>query len=165
MFLDICTNYWYHDTMISDNELTHRFWKRVDIKTPNDCWLWKGPTDRGYGVTCDGSNRISTHRMAWKLINGDIPKFVKTRKALVRHKCGNRLCVNPNHLDIGNYSDNGKDAAREGKHVSFEPLEVRTIRLFKLQGLTHLAISKMFNTTQGTISHVVNRKGIYSEIE
>ena len=31
------------------------------------------------------------------------------------HKCDNKLCCNPNHMDLGSYADNNKDAALKGR--------------------------------------------------
>ena len=36
---------------------------------------------------------------------------------VVRHSCDNPGCINPLHLQLGNQSDNIKDAVRRGRHT------------------------------------------------
>ena len=96
--------------------IAEQFWSRVE-KT-DSCWLWTGSTNKyGYGLTHRGGpNQATTrraHRMAWELCNGPIPKGL-----WVLHKCDNPPCVNPDHLFVGNRSDNMKDAAAKGRNCT-----------------------------------------------
>lgn len=78
-----------HRTAIHDE----RYWSRVD-RSSGGCWLWLGKIDRdGFGRFYIGSNSTMATRVSWVLANGSIPDRVK-----VRQRCGNRLCVNPDHL-------------------------------------------------------------------
>lgn len=96
-----------------------KFWERVNKKGPivyesiGRCWMWLGPTMcAGYGKA--GTLGL-THRFAWILHNGKIPKG-----ASVLHKCDNKLCVNPNHLFLGTQQDNLKDMRDKGHQVRGE---------------------------------------------
>jgi hypothetical protein len=69
------------------------FWEQVDVS--GDCWEWTGKLDAaGYG-TCRGRNfTIGTHRAAWEMLCGQIPDGLE-----IDHRCFNRACVNPDHLE------------------------------------------------------------------
>lgn len=83
-------------------DFLHRFWKRVAVKTDDECWLWLGAIDAdGYGAL---SSRIANgkitetkaHSLAWILTTGNpIP-----RSDLMAHLCERRDCVNPRHLNM-----------------------------------------------------------------
>lgn len=91
--------------------LETRFWRFVE-KT-DSCWNWAGgKAGNGYGCVGagDGSAYVLTHRAAWMLTNGPIPDGM-----WVLHTCDNRLCVNPDHLYLGDRSQNMKDAHERGR--------------------------------------------------
>ena len=63
---------------------------RTFIEPNSGCWLWTGPTIRGYGyISIDGKSRI-THRVAYET-------FYQLPKEL-HHTCKTRQCCNPAHL-------------------------------------------------------------------
>lgn len=77
-----------------------RFWLRVD-KT-DKCWLWTGPPrPDGYGQTWDGERVWLSHRYAWFLVNGPVPKGLE-----LDHLCRVRACVNPAHLEPVTHREN-----------------------------------------------------------
>lgn len=89
--------------------LEERFWSKVN-KT-DKCWVWTGSKrPNGYGAIKINGKVESTHRVAWELTNGPIASG-----SCVLHKCDNRPCVNPEHLFLGSYSDNTKDAFKKGR--------------------------------------------------
>jgi len=73
----------------------------VNRNTENGCWNWAGQiSNSGYGRTmtrgADGVNRMqSAHQASYEAFVGPVPDGL-----LVRQHCGNRLCVNPDHLEI-----------------------------------------------------------------
>lgn len=78
---------------MSDREA--KFWARVDRGSEIDCWPWlAGTRSTGYGSFYDGSRNVSAHRWAYELLVGPIPEGM-----VLDHRCRNRLCVNPAHLD------------------------------------------------------------------
>lgn len=64
-------------------------------KAESGCWLFTGPTSHGVGIfTLPGCVQVAAHRAAYKLfvdVNGVTPKRIK-------QTCGDKLCVNPQHL-------------------------------------------------------------------
>lgn len=79
-----------------------RFWKRVAVKTDDECWPWLGSIDSdGYGaissrIASGKITEIKAHRFAWILTTKrSIPS-----SDLVAHLCERRDCVNPQHLTM-----------------------------------------------------------------
>lgn len=95
-------------------QLRSRVFKLVE-KT-DDCWIWKGTTDKGYGVT-SLIPRISVlaHRLIYSWYVGEIPpeEFVLDHVCHNRDKnclggvtCLHRRCVNPYHIELVTYDEN-----------------------------------------------------------
>lgn len=71
------------------------FEKHVDRKTRSGCWVWTAATDRdGYGRVTWNGRRLGAHRVAYMLWAGPIPDGL-----VLDHRCRNRACVNPAHLE------------------------------------------------------------------
>lgn len=82
-----------------DDRLPDRFWRRVIPEPNSGCWLWTGFVKDGYGefwITHTGHRRV--HRVAYEALVGPIPDGL-----VPKQRCGQRLCVNPDHVDIAVY--------------------------------------------------------------
>jgi hypothetical protein len=91
-----------------------RFWKRVQKRGPDDCWLWQGCTDGpGYGMVRLGSRAHRSHRIAYLLTNGDF-------WGILLHSCDTPACCNPRHLTPGTHADNCRDRDAKGRHVALK---------------------------------------------
>lgn len=92
------------------------------IPEPNSgCYIWLGATNsKGYSTVMrpriKGSQKRWTtgHKRSYEEWNGEVPEGMQ-----IRHKCGNRLCVNHEHLTHGTQSENEKDKLRHGTAVYY----------------------------------------------
>jgi len=94
-----------------DSRLPPRFWAKVRIGSipthrPDlgPCWEWTASqVGNGYGQfgtwTGNGNNRA--HRVAYTSLVGPIPAGLQSD-----HLCRNRLCVNPEHLELVTLREN-----------------------------------------------------------
>ena len=77
------------------------------------CWIWELGKSGEYGTLAIDGKSYGAHRLSlWafeKLEDIDDTVLVS------RHQCGNKLCVNPNHLEVGDQYDNFMDSVRLGE--------------------------------------------------
>lgn len=79
----------------------------------NECLVWTGPKGRkGYGLMTVGGKCRQVHRIAWEIVNGQIPAGM-----ICCHHCDNPPCCNPEHLFLGTHKDNKHDAIAKGRHA------------------------------------------------
>jgi hypothetical protein len=116
----------------------------------------------GYGLVPvnKGKNHVRHHRLAYCKANNlqlhEIESFV------VRHKCDNPGCINPEHLELGTQADNAKDTATrkrgsvgtKNKHAKLTEALVLEIR--SATG-TQASVAKRFDITQSTVSSIQSR--------
>lgn len=78
------------------------FWDRIDAS--GDCWIWTGAQAvAGYGH-CTATAQYPTsfvHRRVWMELVGPIPQGLE-----IDHRCRNRLCCNPDHLEPVTHAEN-----------------------------------------------------------
>lgn len=137
-------------------ELLKRINPMLDKTT--DCWLWLGDTRKGYGrISWKGTGTI-LHRLTWVLSGGEIPEG-----HVIRHKCRNKNCCNPEHLETGTNKENTMDRYRDDtilfgeRHPrsKFTEQQIREIRLSPLSGKE---LATQYNTTKTTITEIKLKK-------
>jgi hypothetical protein len=142
-----------------DEYTKERFFRYV-TKT-DSCWLWKGGLDGGgYGVMKVNKIMKKAHRISWLIAGNTIPDD----KPILRHKCRNRNCVSPEHLEVGTHTDNSSDKVRDGtvycgeKHhrARLTPAQVLLVR--EREGERIIDLAKEFNTSDTTIYDIIHRR-------
>jgi len=68
------------------------------------CWTWKGNVSSGYASVRSGRKSKMGHRISYEFHKGPIPKGL-----VVRHRCDNKICTNPEHLELGTHRQNAED--------------------------------------------------------
>ena len=103
-----------------------RFKKLVQIGEPGECWEWLGNINKktGYGKKQWFGETWLAHRWVWTMLFGRI----KTNMT-INHKCGNRGCVNPHHLEVVSQAEN----CRHGSGCILDEEKVREIRAASLE--------------------------------
>ena len=83
--------------------LLENFWAKVNkTEDANECWEWTGARNKdGYGAIKSNGLIMYVHRLSVVLAGRRLPD-----EKIVHHTCGNRLCVNPEHLQITNHDVN-----------------------------------------------------------
>lgn len=143
-----------------------RFWSRVDVGGPDDCWPNHWAKARGgYGsfALIARKQMVLAHRYSWYLAHGAWPPADKPH---VLHKCDNPTCVNPAHLWIGTNEDNMQDKVRKGRQAKGEraggarltTAVVRAIRGDYANGVTQQALRQKYGLKQTHVSRIVNRR-------
>lgn len=134
-------------------------------KTEDGCHIWTGaPSDSGYGwVTLDGKH-VLVHREMYLLTHGAIHRGNE-----VRHKCHNKLCVNPDHLDQGTPKQNVDDARQAG-HLNttyvppLDPASVRDIRRRHAAGEYAITLASEYGRSLRAIYRICARE-TYKDVE
>ena len=89
-----------------------RFWPRVKVGSKTECWPWTGPAlPFGHGTWDGPYGKTTAHRYAWALANAGMP----ASGAVIRHRCDNPICCNPDHLEPGSQEENVRDMIERGR--------------------------------------------------
>ena len=145
----------------ANGEHVARFWGNVERRGEGECWPWQAGKVEGYGQIRFAGEKLGSHVVAFRLVNGSVPDGL-----MVLHRCGNRACCNPAHLYAGNHSENTSDAVRHGTHKcnfglgeghiasKLSPAEVIEIRDRLVAGERQRVIAAEFGVAQDTISSI-----------
>ena len=82
--------------------LADRFWEKVAVQGPDDCWLWLGYKDHnGYGQISVAGRGVGAHRVSFELNKHALPPGL-----VPDHLCRRPSCVNPDHLEAVTMGEN-----------------------------------------------------------
>lgn len=125
------------------------------------CWIWTGGLNSN-GMRAQmryGGRPINAARAFYAHYRGPIPPGM-----WVLHRCDNALCVNPDHLYLGDCKQNNSDTRIRGRHftpwkgstakrkLSLEQLSQIVLRLS--QGEPATIISKEYGVAPSTIKNI-----------
>lgn len=144
---------------IYSDTATKRFWAKVGPKLSNGCMEWTAYSlNKGYGMFRRGKladGRVLAHRFSYEIHNGPIPEGM-----IVRHKCDNPKCVNPEHLLLGTQKDNVADMVARKRHawkggLPWEKLsddDISDIRVMRGYGMGVTALAREYGVSHALIS-------------
>jgi len=120
------------------------------------------PTAGGYRRVRVGGRRTAAHRLAYceahSLSLDEIDGFV------VRHRCDNPGCVNPDHLELGTQADNVRDRDERGRtsrgasHYSAKLTEVDVLAIRSDSCPYSLENQKKYGISDSAIWRIVSRR-------
>jgi hypothetical protein len=135
-----------------------RFWEKVDIRSPEECWEWQGSRSKtGYGRFGFKLAVVLAHRMCWFLVHDEHPN-----EKHVLHTCDNPSCVNPQHLRLGTHDENMKDATAKrrnayGKRHGRRKLTEEEVLAIRASDGTHAAIAARYGVAPSAITRIRQR--------
>ena len=133
-----------------------RFWDKVDVKGPDDCWEWQASLFRaGYGqtqhpVTGQG---MGAHRVAYILTKGEPAKGLA-----VAHICHNKRCCNPAHLEAQTYRQNARanfKRPNKSKAQKWTDEQIAEMHRLRAQGLVPRQIAEIVGAPLKTVERHV----------
>lgn len=83
------------------------------IENENGCFICtshKG-TKQGYYNLRRNKRTLKMHRVLYEELFGKIPEGL-----VIRHKCDNPSCINPEHMELGTQKDNIHDMSKRNRH-------------------------------------------------
>lgn len=145
-----------------------RFWTKVQILGPEECWPWIGQRSRdGYGLLryCreNHPSTLYANRIAFFLERGFDPYPLETH-----HSCDYPPCCNARHLSAGTPKQNAEERNARGRHArglthgchELTEAEVEEIRRrYAYEETNQKLLASEYGVRQGTIYNVVSGNG------
>lgn len=113
----------------------------------------------------DGYSRIKhcgltsqMHKYIYELCFGFVEKDL-----VVRHKCDNRRCINPEHLEVGTKADNIHDAIDRGRFYKYSgkfigsTINAEDVPIIRSSKLSASELSKVYGVCKNTIYNVKSK--------
>lgn len=127
-----------------------------------NCLLWTGAPHDSFGYCRMGiAGRMQyVHRVAWELVNGNVPK-----DKVLRHSCDRPNCINVEHLSLGSQKENvadiyarGRAANLKGERNNSAKLtfhKVRLMRAYAKNGASVKELSILYGVCKTQVRNVL----------
>lgn len=132
------------------------------------CLEWIGFKSRdGYGIVHRQGKLLKAHRLAFCEANNKT--LADIHGLVVRHKCDNRKCLNPEHLELGTSVDNTRDrhernrdarGSRNGnaKLTEAQVTEIRYLYKVRKSNFDPKALANKYQVSKSLIGQIVQNK-------
>ena len=140
--------------------------KKIVYKVaPNGCWICTSHSKNSDGYPRIRRNGKSQYlsRFLYEQKNGPIPEGL-----VMRHKCDNPACVNPDHLEVGTQYDNIQDMKKRGRErkafgadhycAKFTEEQVKEILQHGKDGIKQAVIARIYGVSRNVINRIINKK-------
>lgn len=129
------------------------------------CWVWTSTYNpEGYGRIVIKGRFIGAHRISYEQHTGLIPAG-----QIVRHRCDNPRCVNPEHLELGTQKENIADCISRGRRIqrgSSRPgeknpaalLTADQVRIIRSRSESYSKMATRFGVHKSTIAAIIARR-------
>lgn len=131
------------------------YWANVDRQGPDDCWLWTGYLEDGYGLFHYGERMVGAHELALTFTTGER----RLSSLDTCHACGNPPCCNPGHLRFDTRRSNVEDMYRMGRANHARRLDDATVRLIRERraaGAPQDDLARQYGVSDSWVSQIVN---------
>lgn len=136
------------------------------IKEDTGCWevISHAQNEDGYFKVGIGGKTLLLHRLVYQQENNC---FI-TPEDIVRHKCDNPHCINPEHLEIGSNYDNIQDRNKRGrtakneKHGRAKLTNEQVIEIYNMPG-SQQSIADKYGISQRMVS-LIKRKEAHIDL-
>ena len=137
------------------------------VENHEGCWLWqKSCFKGGYGQQSWEGKNWKAHRLSYYIFFGG-----NDDSLVIRHRCGNRRCCNPLHLEAGTHKENSQDTIIHGRSyfteldqngsnniaANFTEQQVYDIRLaYKSGNFTLDQLAEQFGVNRKSVERTVS---------
>lgn len=74
-----------------DTRVPMAYWKLIELRDDTQCWVWSGDTS-------PSGNPVHRRTSVWRYVFSSLcPNYVIKAGVRVLARCGNKMCVNPDH--------------------------------------------------------------------